>query len=212
MTRISFLAAARASLPALAVILRGALLATTAMLAAPPVQAGTTGIQAIVGVKFTGSSSLHDWEGKAPPVTTVLRASATPGAWDVDFRVPVSGLDSGNSRRDANMRAMLRADRFPDIGVTVGAVDPEAVQRDLRIAATLTIAGTTKEVTAHVSNWKRDGDNASFDIDTDVSLASFGLEAPSVLGLVRVADVVKMKGHVEVVATAEPVAAGSEAK
>lgn len=164
-----------------------------------PAQAAPAEIDAVIRVGFTGSSSLHEWEGKAAPISTTLHASSTPEAWDAEFTVPIAGLDSGNGTRDANMRAMFHSDRYPDLRIALRGVDPSDVQRDYALRAALTIGETTHDIPIRVANWEQDTGHASFDAQADVSLGAFGLEAPSVLGIVRVADIVRVMGHVDLV-------------
>ena len=75
------------------------------------------------------------------------------------------------------------------------------------IIATVTIGEVTRDVITKVDNWKRDGDHASFDASATLSLKDFALEAPAVLGIIRVADEVKVAAHVVVApGTAAPAA------
>lgn len=175
-----------------------ALFAGTAALAVLPAQARAGDLPATVRLAYTGSSTLHDWEGTAPAVQVTLHESIVPSAWDGEFRVPVAGLDSGNGTRDANMRKMFRADVHPDIRIVLRAVDPAAVRRDQALTASLTIGDITKDVPVKVAGWKQQGGLVSFEAEADVSLLAFGLEAPTVLGIVRVADRVKVTGRVEI--------------
>lgn len=166
---------------------------------APACDAEDVGAQATSAIGFLGSSSLHEWEGKAAPIHTALHASALTGDWSGDLVIPVATLDSGNATRDARMRAMFHADRFPDIRVALRGVDPAVVARTFELIVPLTIGDVTREVRTNIRGWKREDGRVSFDANAVVSLQAFGLEAPSVLGLVRVADEVKVQAHVDVV-------------
>ena len=202
----------RQSFASLAVALLVSATALGTILEATSAEAAPPEIAAVIRVGFTGSSSLHEWEGTASPVSTTLHASSTPNAWDGQFTVPIASLDSGNATRDSNMRAMFHSDRYPDIRVALRGVDPAAVQRDHALVASLTIGETTHDVTARIANWSQDGGRVGFDADAEVSLDAFGLEAPSVLGIVRVADIVKVTGHVELVVSQDPPAAEGKPK
>lgn len=162
------------------------------------VAARTTGdVEATLDLRFAGSSTLHGFEGTAPSVRVPL-AQAADGTWTAVVDVPVAGLRTGNARRDANMRALLRADAHPVLRGVVEAVRPETVERTARLPLALTIAGATRQVDARVRHWTAAPDEVSFDAGFDVSLAAFGLEAPSALLLVRVADQVHVDVHVRV--------------
>jgi len=160
--------------------------------------ARTAKVEATSEIRFTGSSPLHDWEGKAPPVHSTLSESTIPGQWNTDLVIPVAGLDSDEPSRDARMREMFRADRWPDIHVEIRDIDPAATSRSGELVASLTIGDVTRDVTTRITNWKEDGDRASFDAGAVVSLKAFSLDAPTVLGLIRVADEVKVNAHVTI--------------
>jgi polyisoprenoid-binding protein YceI len=170
----------------------------------------TAGAQATSTIRFVGSSSLHDWEGQVPPIRTALHDSALTGDWSGDLVIPVAALDTGNESRDARMREMFHADRWPEIRVAIRGVEPDVVARTRELVVPLTIGEVTHDVTTKITDWKRQGDRASFDVTARVSLESFGLEAPSVLGLVRVADEVNVQAHVDVVVSGQGEAGAGE--
>jgi polyisoprenoid-binding protein YceI len=173
------------------------------MLATTPPLASAGGVDATTTIRFTGSSTLHEFEGTAPGTQASLKPSAQAGRWDADLVIPVAKMETGNGSRDARMWEMFHADRWPEIRVALRDVDPDAVQSSGKVSAALTIGEATHDVVAIVTNWKRDGARVSFDAAATVSLAAFGLEAPSVLGLVKVDDEVKVEGHVELVVGAD---------
>ena len=148
-------------------------------------------------ITFTGTSSLHDFEGTMPAVSATLQQASTD-RWNSEVVVPVSSMTTDNGSRDAKMRDMLNAERFPDIRATFRDIDPRTARDAHTLAGSLTIAGTTHEFTAKLENWQEQGSRISFDAASDVSLSNFGLVAPSVLGLVRVGDVVAVRAHVSV--------------
>jgi polyisoprenoid-binding protein YceI len=156
--------------------------------------------EATCDITFSGSSSLHDWSGKAAPVHAVLQPAAETGLWNVDLAIPVQDLSTDNEARDTRMREMFHATESPEIRASLRSVDPVVAHRDSHLNVMLTIRGVSHELPATVSRWQQDDAHVAFDADVDVSLEQFGLEAPTVLGLIRVADAVLVHAHV-VVAT-----------
>jgi polyisoprenoid-binding protein YceI len=157
---------------------------------------GSSDVEAVLDVRFAGSSTLHGFAGTAPSVRVPLAATAD-GTWSASVEVPVATLDTGNGRRDAQMREMLHADTHPVLRGVVEGIRPETVERTGRLPVALTIAGVTRQVGARVRRWTAAPGQVSFDAGFDVSLAAHGLEAPRTLLVVRVADVV----HVDVQVT-----------
>jgi polyisoprenoid-binding protein YceI len=149
-------------------------------------------------IAFTGSSSLHDFEGSAPPVHATFEPASSTEHWNVRVAVPVATLTTDNDVRDTKMHEMMGLERAADIVVAIDEVDPQTVRERKRLEGRLTIGGVTKPFVAQVADWKEKDERISFDAESDISLSNFALSAPSVLGLIRVADEVHVHAHVSV--------------
>src|SRR5262245_28316140 len=112
-----------------------------------------TVLPALSRVGFDGKSTLHDFTAATSSVEGELEADlshpdATPRA---RIRVRVAGLDSGNSDRDAEMRAILQAEAHPVLEFELtrfeaGAVDVAAQRCAGTAHGRLGIRGVTQEV------------------------------------------------------------------
>ena len=107
-------------------------------------------------------------------------------------------MNTSNDSRDAKMREMLSAGNYPDIRVALRDFDPQLIKEKGEIAGTLTIAGKSRPFVAKLENWRESASDVSFDASANLSLVDFGLTAPSVFGLLRVADEVAVTAHVVV--------------
>ena len=76
---------------------------------------------------------------------------------------------------------------------TVGLA-PDA-EGQAEIPFTLEIAGVKQELVAKVSKLVTEGSRRTFDAAFEVSVKSFGLKTPSIMGLIRVNDIVKVTSH-----------------
>jgi len=148
----------------------------------------------LVEIAIHGQSTLHGFDGIVEPLPLVLE-EAGDGSFGASITVPVTAIDTGIERRNANMREMLDAAHFPSIVARFSGLDRAAVEETGRISFVLRIRGVERPVTALVRDWKRDGNQLDFDAGFDVSLRDFGLQAPSVL-FVKVADLVGVRVHV----------------
>lgn len=154
-------------------------------------------------IEFHGTSTLHDFDGSVPPRRFDLHPLPRGGGWSADVVVPVAEMDTGNGRRDANLREMLDSARYPEIRATFAAIDPTNA-RPARgdgpgtLPFVLTIRDVSRPLVGQVAHWVESAEEVSFDVRFDVSLAEFGLAAPSVLGLVRVGDRVELLVHAQV--------------
>jgi hypothetical protein len=152
-------------------------------------------------VKFAGSSTLHDFEGVAAAQPVAARRLGGRDAWAAEVRVPVAALDTGSAWRNANMRSMFDAERFPDVTAVFEVIDPSRSRpagpdRAGSLPFTLRIRDVAHEMVGATSVWREERDRLSFDVRFEVSLASFGLEPPSALGVIEVGDVVTVSVHV----------------
>jgi hypothetical protein len=156
-------------------------------------------------VQFIGSSTLHDFEGTGSCEPFVLQlAEATGGEATLPetvLTVAVAGMQTGNASRDEKMRQMFGADRFPVIAGVLGGASLTELRRQLHEAdrgaqsfsLRLRIRDVEAPVAARVSQLVDDTRKLSFGLEFPISLAACRLEPPSVLGLIRVADEVRVK-------------------
>lgn len=191
-------AAARVCVPALLLL--------CPLWAAGPAAAGSAleRVQGRCEIRFVGSSTLHDFSGvvSSRPFALERHVDASSGRewWSGAVEVAVAEMHTGIGRRDRNMRAMFEVDRFPVIVADFTRVETAALANlrsggEAKLDFSLAIRDVKRLVEARVSHWVEEGDRASFDADFEVSLKSFGLAVPPVLGLLRVGDVVSVHAH-----------------
>ena len=145
-------------------------------------------------VSFTGTSTLHDFDGTAGSVAVSLSQGAN-GAWSADVSVPVAEMKTGNRWRDGDMREMFDAANHPQIRGRFRDVDAEEVRRSGVLPFLLQIRTVERPVKATIQNWRQSEREASFDASFELSLARFQLEAPSSFFL-SVGDRVRVTVHV----------------
>lgn len=143
---------------------------------------------------FTGSSTLHNFEGSAPPASFTLEPQSD-GSWAAVVEVSVDKLTTDNSTRDRKMREMFHSDQHPTLRAELSHIVPEDVRTSSRLPLRLTIAGVSHEVVSTVRDWRQTESHLEFVAEFDVSLSGFGLEAPRALVIV-VADTVHVTTEV----------------
>jgi polyisoprenoid-binding protein YceI len=115
-------------------------------------------------------------------------------------RVPVASMDTAHSKRDKKMYRMFDSDNYPLIKGYLADFEPQFVLRQLRdkgdepahLSFQLRIRNVTRPVEASISELQESQQRISFVAEFPVSLSDFQLKAPSVLGLIRVADNVRV--------------------
>lgn len=148
-------------------------------------------VRAELRVTFAATSTLHDFEGRAAPISLTL-VPETDGSWSADVAIAVAELATGNGWRDESMREMFEAEQHPRIVGRVRNVRPEQLRSSGALPIRLRIRDVELPLTARISEWRQDERRASFDAEFDVSLAAFAL-APPKLPLNRVGDVVHVR-------------------
>jgi len=147
--------------------------------------------QAVVG--FAGTSTLHDFDGQLPaqPFSLIL----SNGVWSASAEVLSGRMATANEKRDRKMHQMLGTNAFPKLhGVVAGAPVPGAAGTNVTL--TLTIRDRTNALPVRISAWLETSREIKFRADWEVSLDDFGLKPPSVLGVIRVGDRVKLQADV----------------
>lgn len=183
-------------------MIRFALVATVALLLGAT-NAGAQALEATCDIVFSGSSGLGPWTGRVPTLRIRPVPSPSPGRWNALIEIPIKSLEDGNKPRDAQLHAMFESREWPVLTAALRDVDPAEMQKSSRVAVELTIRDQKRKVEAKLDKWSAEGGRTQFEADVAVSLKDFALEAPSVLGLSRVNDDVKIHARV-VVGTVAP--------
>lgn len=157
-------------------------------------QAGT--FSGTASIEFKGTSTLHEFEGsvKARPFLATFREDAKTGRILVtaSTEVKVLEMSTQNRKRDKNMFKMFDAKHHPLIhGALADA--PIPTEGAAEIPLKIKIRDVEQELVATLSDFRREGDEASCRMVFSVSLSAFDLKAPSVMGLIRVGDTVTVE-------------------
>jgi hypothetical protein len=166
-------------------------------------------MDATADIRFQGSSTLHDFEGTAEALPFVIRYSEDPASGKLivtaSTKLEVAGMSTENRKRDKNMSKMFDEEHFSIMEGLLKEV-PLAEGEPTKALLHLKIRDIEKDVEVVVSNLERTEEKISCIMSFPVSLSDFGLKAPSVLGMIKVADTVQ----VECTICATPVKASSD--
>jgi polyisoprenoid-binding protein YceI len=158
------------------------------------------GIAGRCEVRFVAVSTLHDVEGRGACERFEIE-SEPGGTYRARVSVAVARLDTGLGARDARMREMFDAERYPQIEARFEAIDLGALRSGApreasgeTLTFTLRVRDREVRVVPSLSDFREAPDrSARFSARFALSLAELGLEAPSVLGVVRVEDRVEIE-------------------
>jgi hypothetical protein len=193
--------------------LRGVLCAAVLLLLPALANAGEW--RGTCGIRFLGTSTLHDFAGTArcQPFRLILEEAAGGGRLipAVEIAVPVEEMDTKNGKRDRQMREMFQSDKFPHIRAAGKNLDPDKIRKGRGAGAdaegavefTLAIRGIERTIRAVLKNLRESPERVSFDAEFPVSLKEYGLKPPAPLfGVIRVGDRIDVKAAVVLEAVA----------
>ena len=149
-------------------------------------------------IEFHATSTLHDFSGtvRAQSFTILLAMDGPAATLGGTAQVAVAQMDTRHAKRDANMRKMFEAVRFPLITGVVGPIRIEPATRP-QLPLLLTIRDRTQTVPATLADWRMENGILRFDLDLVLSLKKSGLSPPVILGFIRVGDAVPVRIRVE---------------
>jgi polyisoprenoid-binding protein YceI len=106
-------------------------------------------------------------------------------------------MATANEGRDRNMHRMLGTNDYPEIrGTVTNARIPEGKTPATNIILQLKIRDQIRALPVVVHDWQETPETIRFRAAWQVSLKQYGLKAPSVAGIVRVGDRVKLEANV----------------
>ncbi len=155
------------------------------------VRAEVVSTNAQAKVRFKGDSTLHAFEGSGmtgPFALTIHPSGSTHRRqWSAAARLKVRAMSTENRKRDQNMFEMFASETFPEI---LAEVKDAAISLEdtAKVQVAVTIRDRHRLVEASVSEWREEPGHIEFALTFPVSLREFGLDPPSVLGLIRIAD------------------------
>jgi hypothetical protein len=164
-----------------------------------PTTSPATDYQGHCTVTFEGSSTLHDFNGKGrcEPFVAIENAGVITVP---ELAVAVADMDTDNSSRDKKMRKMFEAERYPLIKGGRGPIPLDDIRKALQensdstqpLLLQLKIRDIEKPATAVLQNFEEAEGKITADLTFTLSLADYQLKAPSVLGVIKVADSIKV--------------------
>lgn len=144
-------------------------------------------------IRFAGTSTLHGFGGElaAQPFQLTL----SNGTWAASSQVVSGQMLTDSAKRDQKMHEMMGTNHYPLISGTVtNAPIPGVAGTNATLV--LKIRGTTQDLVARVTDWKEDAEAVRFRAKWELSLKQYGLKPPSVAGILRVGDTVRLEAEV----------------
>ena len=143
-------------------------------------------------IAFRGTSTLHDFEGVVVSQPFSMESGPDAQRINATIVVHVADMSTNHAKRDRNMFRMLEEENHKLITGKLVDVDLPA-SGPIQSTIELTIRDTTRLVDATIEPLTTEN-GRSLKFAFTVSLNEYGLDAPSVLGIIRVGDAVQIEG------------------
>ena len=144
-------------------------------------------------IRFAVTSTLHDFDGQLSAEPFMLLISN--GTWSASADVLAGQMVTENPKRDRNMHQMLATNDHPRIYGVVAAA-PIAGSGATNATLSLKIRDKAQDLPVRIMNWTESSEEIRFRAAWDLSLKQYGLKPPSVIGIIRVGDTVKLEADV----------------
>jgi len=151
-------------------------------------------------VRFEATSTLHDFGGTVSAQPFVLKVSSNQ--WSAEADVLAGLMNTANAKRDRNMHEMFNTNDYPRLHGTIAPAAIPVSGTTTNVILNLKIRDQQHDLPVAISDWSETDSNLTFHAEWDVSLKQFKLKPPSVLGVVRVGDVVHLSAEVTASKTA----------
>ncbi len=143
--------------------------------------------------RFAGSSTLHDFGGQLSAQPFVLTISNH--TWSAEADVLAGEMATASEGRDRKMHKMMNAIEHPRIhGKVVFA--PIPTEGGTNVMLNLKIRDQQIDLPVRVTDWKETAEEIRFHAAWELSLKQYKLKPPSVLGVIRVSDRVRLDADV----------------
>jgi hypothetical protein len=146
-------------------------------------------------IRFSGTSTLHDFGGTLASQPFVLTLSSN--TWSAEADVLAAQMNTANDGRDRNMYKMFETNSYPNLHGSVTNA-PMPGHGSTNITLGFQIRDKKFDLPVRVDNWNETTGRIQFHTEWDVSLEQYGLKPPSVMGIIRVGEKVHVEADVTV--------------
>ena len=176
------------------------MLVLTALLGIVALTAPAATWQGTCDISFTVTETMNRKFGgtgaaEASPVDVAANGAVQAATWKME--VQPGKLSTKKEARDKEMHKMFRLPEFASATGEVKAFDLATLSKEAgatnQLPFTLTIIGTSQELTAAVTNVKDDGSKLTFDADFTIDMKAFGLKPKVLLGVFKVRNEVPVR-------------------
>lgn len=157
-------------------------------------------------IQFSGTSTLHAWDGKVSPepfvATVILNADKQPQSLKAKVEVKAANMDTAEPKRDENMHKDMKVGLFPLITAVMDTSFEKIMGENktpAKLPFSLTILGKPQNIEGAISHWVLKDKTVTFDLDFELSLKKCDINVPSVLFVISVDDTVKIHAPVKLV-------------
>lgn len=148
--------------------------------------------QGTAEVVFFGTSTFHDFSGKGHSKQFAVYTTRDENTFGWTVEILIEQLATENQKLNKAMYRMFDTDAFP---IIKGYFNRITFKKAKDVPFELTIRNMSNTVLAQLTNVEENESALTFTLEFDVSLKDFHLKPPSLLGIIKVGDRVKVKNY-----------------
>lgn len=155
-------------------------------------------------IQVEGTSTLHDWTSDVEEFSSYIKFNAAALEGDtlsnpvesLSLTIPVKSIESGKGGMNRRTYDALKSDDFPNIMFQMNKAelvnaDSAMTSMELNVEGSLTIAGTSKNITLPVTGTKQDDGSFKFTGEYEMNMKDYNVDPPSaMLGTIKAGEMV----------------------
>ena len=134
-------------------------------------------IQAESKIEYFGSHPMHGFSGSSSSITLFSNCNNSNDGCDIQFKLPIISLNSGNDNRDSNMLNYLEAFIYPEIVLEIENFIIREYEEE-SILVNIKIHGINQEVNIPLSLVKASSGNYKAHSTFSIFLDQFTIDIP----------------------------------
>ncbi|PAU94725.1 hypothetical protein CK503_04420 [Aliifodinibius salipaludis] len=155
-------------------------------------------------IQVEGTSTLHDWTSDVEKFSSYIKFNAAALEGDtlnnpvesLSLTIPVKSIESGKGGMNRRTYDALKSDDFPNIMFQMNKAelvssDSSLTSMKLNVEGSLTIAGTSNNITLPVTGTKQDDGSFKFTGEYEINMKDYKVDPPSaMLGTIKAGEMV----------------------
>lgn len=135
-------------------------------------------------MKIEGTSTIHDWHAEVEEINTDIAITEDSTGSVVDsfsMTIPVKSIESGKGGMNSKIYDALKEKKHPEIMFELKSTEAAQDSDSLNVSGTLTIAGSSRDITLPVLSSKASDGSYKFAGSYEINMKDYEVDPPSAM-------------------------------